>query len=994
MKTVFRVLFIYALALGLLVTKVQASSNQDYLIEKLNRLNLNLAPNDPSRSAITLRLADLLSERARSNAQLISQGECKQCPSPDTDRKKALDNYTQVFSTLSVDKKSAVLVQMGHLYQLLGQTPKALDSYSKLTQPEYTSQARSEAYLSMAEIYFKKSDWSLAKNNYIKSIEANETNPGSKGFATYKLGWCLYNLGQFSDSKEKLLSVLKTPAYLSKSGSSEAIVDQSFKEQVARDYAQISGQDFKDSDLKNVYDLSPENKRLDNVGVLASELERTGKKAEALMAWNYLYQYQSKPEERALTKAHVGFVNVQMQKNTDAGAAFAEVYSLVSAVKEEKNIDFEDARRLVRSSIVTWNQAEKKKPSQELLDTYVGYLNNFKFEKEMSTWATSIATDLKKWDVAWKLQQQALTQVSLADQGGKAYEQQLLQGIELAELSKDSQLMSQAQDQYLNQSKLKTKYWEVLYQKNYIAYEKAENENFLQAFDQIINSDQAPADIRLKTADLYMDYLALKKRDAEIATKGAEFHNKLAKLKGYDGSFSKLSQKAILNQVVVDAKDNKYEDAWKRLQNFQIKGADEKDVVTYYKNKMIIAEKRKDIDSALTASQSMKSLKNLTEDDQSFVNAKLAYYSDLKLDFKSAMNATTQIPATVLAEDKKNLKLALYSDLLGQNSQPYLEKFIAASADKNTKTAAIYELVKSSKNSEELLKKYEKELSTNKDYISDLMASSYNKSKSKSFGFEIYKKSKDLKETAGYQAIYRDQLLTTLNDQNTQLKKMVLPTDATVKTFQKNLATDMKTRIAALNKLDESANQAIQSKDWTTQTVALTIVGLESERFYNEIMSLPMPEGLTPAEQGEYMNLLGQQASPYKIKADQALAKAKDFWLNTEALNALQNRMNGSYEQLAINEQQVLLSVAQDANKVKVQSMASNKKVDETATNTVSTTTNKEFTAAWNDVKNSPFDLTSLEKLKNLGAIKGQAPLVQYLESRINEIKNPTKEVQ
>lgn len=42
------------------------SNTQSFLIEKLQRVYSNLAPNDPSKVPVTLRLADLLAERARS----------------------------------------------------------------------------------------------------------------------------------------------------------------------------------------------------------------------------------------------------------------------------------------------------------------------------------------------------------------------------------------------------------------------------------------------------------------------------------------------------------------------------------------------------------------------------------------------------------------------------------------------------------------------------------------------------------------------------------------------------------------------------------------------------------------------------------------------------------------------------------------------------------------------------------------------------------------
>lgn len=987
-----------------------ANTNQDYLIEKLNRLSLNLAPNDPSKKGITLRLADLLSERARQTSLAQSEGQCKSCVSPDADRKKALQYYNEVMNGLSPEQHSMVLVQVGHLNQLLGQTPKAIEAYTRLTSGDFAPAARSEAYLSMAEIYFKKSQWEQAQNNYLKSIEVSNANSGSKGFALYKLGWSQFNLNKIDSAKAKFLEVLSHPQYLSKSGSAQAVIDTAFHEQVAHDYAEIAGRSFDTNDMKNIYQYSPENKKLDNLYVLATELERTSKKNEAQQAWNYLYQYQTKPESRALTKAHMGYVSVQQAKPNEAGAHFAEAFSLISQVKNEKQTDFEDARKLIRSSIVTWNQAEKKAPSEDLLNTYMGYLSNFKFDKDMNSWAIQTAVDLKKWNTAWDLQQTAINQVNQAvgsdktakSEQGKALETQLLLGIELAENAKDPAMLKKAQDQYLSQSVLKSKFWDVTYQQAYNEYDqafdkksgKSSNENFLNSFTEIINNPSAPADLRIKTADLYMDYLASQKRDAEISTKGREFHQKLSSLKGYNSNFNALSQTATLNQVAQDVGSNKVDEAWARLQNFQVSNAEPKDVITYYKNKTILAEKRQDVDAALEAVQKLSQQKNLSEEDKTFTTVKMAHLSDLKMDFKTAMAATGQLPNSVLPEDKKNLKLAMYSDLLGQSNQAYLEKYIASTRDPQTRQAAIYEMIKNSgPNVDTLTKKYEKELSANMTYLSDLALMSYAKNKSQSYGFTLYKKYNNFKDTPAGVVITRDQLLTDLNATTADLAKMQLPNDAAKKSFQKDLARDMKSRMAVLNKLDTQTAKAIESKDWTTQTVALSTVSKESQRFYDEIMSLPMPEGLSPAEQGEYMNLLGQQAGPFKTKAEQASAKLKDFWSNNDAFASLQSRLNANgLAQLAQTEKESLMkaSVDQSAVQTKLSAMTTAMTESTTPTKTAKPELNQkqDLDMALNNVKKNPFNINHIEQLKAMEEKRGNLAMVQYLDNRLNTLKN------
>ena len=816
----------------------KADNNRDYLIDKLHRVVTNLAPADSARNGIVLRLADLLSDRARFNTMKLSEGPCKTCVSPDVDRKKALQYYSEAYPKVAEANKAKVLVQMGHLNQLLGNQPAAVDLYTKITTESSDQVARAEAFLSIAEIYFKKSEWGKAQSFYDKSIETS--NNESKGYATYRLAWAHFNQGHGAVAKEKLLTILKTPALLSKSGSHQAVTDVAFHEQVAKDYAIISGAHFDESDLKNIFELSPEKKRLENLFAVSSELERTAKKKEALIAWSFLYQNQPQPQDRAVTKAHLATVNLQLGKNTEALNDINEAYSLIAEAKVKFPHEAEDARRLIKSSIITWNQAEKKKPSSELLEAYQGYLINYGYEKEMSQWAVQIAADLKKWDVAWNIHKTATSNIGVNSKDPKAaatdFENHLLLGIELGESSKDPLVLAEAQNEYLVNSKSKSKYWEVFYQKAYAGYEKAENEEFLKSLATVVESKEASADLRIKSGDLYLDYLASKKKDAEIELQARLFHKLLAGVKGYDGGWAKMAEKSVLNQVVANVQTNNLNAAWEKIESFQVKNADPKDVVTYYKNKVIIAEKRNDINAAYAAAKNLSVLTDVDKEDKVFAQAKMAYYSDLKMDFKAALNLTEQLPESIIPTDKKNLKLALYSDLLGQNSATYLKKFVETSRDQASKEAAVIEIVNKSSNMDDEIKKQEKLISTSYNILGQLAALSYAKNGDKSYGRQMVDKNADIRKTSFGAMVTNDQKLKTLGALGDNIEKMILDSDISKKDFQKKLAKDMSARIQAFVKLDELAADAIKTKDWTLQVVALSLSARESDRFYSEIL--------------------------------------------------------------------------------------------------------------------------------------------------------------
>src|SRR5690606_23849971 len=132
---------------------------------------------------------------------------------------------------------------------------------------------------------------------------------------------------------------------------------------------------------------------------------------------------------------------------------------------------------------------------------------------------------------------------------------------------------------------------------------------------------------------------------------------------------------------------------------------------------------------------------------------------------------------------------------------------------------------------------------------------------------------------------------------------------------QNHLAADLKKRCSLIESLEKVVNRAIESKDWTTQLVAFEVLGRESSRFYNDLLGLPLPDGLTDEEQQEYMMLLSQQAAPYQIKAQDVDAKIKEFWGNTVALNSILKDFEtteGDLRKLAKQEIEALLPWANE----------------------------------------------------------------------------------
>ena len=113
-------------------------------------------------------------------------------------------------------------------------------------------------------------------------------------------------------------------------------------------------------------------------------------------------------------------------------------------------------------------------------------------------------------------------------------------------------------------------------------------------------------------------------------------------------------------------------------------------------------------------------------------------------------------------------------------------------------------------------------------------------------------------------------------------------------TNDKKLVSTIKARKTLLDQVEAMAKTAIESTDWSTQLITLNLLSKESERFYNDVISAPIPKGLNPDEESQYLSLLSAQAMPYKNKAVEAQVKVEEFWKTPNWQTEFQKSMSRS----------------------------------------------------------------------------------------------------
>lgn len=857
------------------------NSTRELLIKKFKKVLINLPPKDGAREGVLLRLADLHSEKARQlSMKEIEQGCSNDCGAGFSDREAALRYYKQAMKTLSPNKTGRVLSQMGHLYELNGQQNEAKKLYSAVVKGAGSVLSKAEALFSLAEMSFKKRDFVTAKSRYENVLKA-EAFP-RKGYATYRLAWSNYNLGMHANGIELLTKMLKTPELLSRNAVSGVIsVDLQFKAEVAKDlatfYSHMPNSGLKQAEM--VYELSPQNEKMSNLRYFAFELERLGNKRSSLEAFRLLLSLQSNPIDRIESQVRISQMELELKNKDKSFEAYTMALDLWVDNGGCNDERCKELRSRLRKYVLDWNHQEKKQPSMKLYTAYEKYLTVFRDDFKMQMWAVEVARKNQLWDKAYSRIELAY-QIPVVKRLEKKPTQEdlLLLLVEIAELSKDKNRHQTALSNYLQKTIVKSKYYSVKYQYAYLLYKNNDYAGALRIFKEIIqNPSTASKDLKNKSADLVLDIYAIQKDDKALEEWSAKFAHILPEK---NGEFSRIQRTSVFNQLaklgVAQASAS-----WELLKKIDLRTSKKEEQIKFYKNKIILAKELKKWTELRQSAKVLLQIQGITTSDKEMALSQIAWVSEMQLDFSTAFETTRKMQLKVLKPSEKALKLAILADLSGKKAETYYGQFLKAKdAGPTEKLAIAMNLIESNSYKEKIIKRYEKYFNNHKNELSKVYLESFAKSPSKAYAKRIEKK-KSLIGTQVHAYAWKYNFLNNYS----KLNKKVSDHKISSKT-QRRLVRSIKRRDQLLNKMELSVTKAIASKDWLAQLYSINALAVQEQRFYDDIIGLPVPAGLTPEEESQYLQLLSQQAAPHLTKANDLRAKVAEFIANKEAFES------------------------------------------------------------------------------------------------------------
>ncbi len=1001
-QRVFRPVVVSILVLILIATISPANSiaqladkaTRDLLIQKLTQVYATLAPADTARTALTLRLADLHAERARQDAMVELQSGCTVCNAGKEDRQKALRYYQEVLPKLNDQQMAKVLPQVGHLYQMTGQEKLAVEAYEKVIRDGKQPESVAEAHLSLAEMAFKKREYASAKFNYVKVLAIPQSS--SKGLAAYRVAWAEFNQGNLEPAIQGLKKVLTTPELSSRSAAGGVVqVDKQFQEEVSRDLATfLARRTVTVEDAKLLYELSPESVKLPNLIYLAGEVERLGQVKAAVDLWRFSQERQTKPRSKVEGHLRLAQLEMELKNSKSAGQDFDLAMNLwPGAIGQSEDDQAKELKARLRKLVLDWNRQEKKAPSDELTAAYKVYLKTFPLEADMTLWSAQVSRERKEHSDAVVLYNRAAelfaqqTKAAIKSDEKKVanegLENALLGAIETAEISKDNVLLLSAYDSYLNLSLDKKREIEVLYQKANLSYQKQDYPLAADKMREIafLTTAKSPdaLKIRMQAADLALDALVLLKDDEKIEKWAKDFAGLFPK---EAGEYAKVARKSVLTQSAalatsadVSAASN-LERAWQVLSRFDLSTSTPEDKIAFYKNRLVLAEKTKRFSEAREAADQLLKISGVSPEDRQFALSRKAWLAELILDFDSALAATEQIqPTKEVPEDQRLLKLAMYADLANRDTKPYLAKYLGVSKDEDKAITIASQLVREAK---EPLKELEKQ-KTNLLKKPEVYARLALEIAAKSGKADFAKSALAQKGVVGTEAGRLLSRMVILDEVQGIKAKFV--THAVDGSNQKKLTQTLKARIAMIENLEKLASRAVESGDWTAQLYTLDLLGKEANRFYSEILSLPVPAGLSAEDEQQYLALLSQQAAPYQIKAQDVKKKVDEFWSNKTAVAALESSLlasTGPLRALVVKEVGLLASVAPTEVKAQLEALAARPEANAEIKPNLA-----DIEKARQAVRENPLSYEKLNSLLQLERQAGRVSMVSYLEGRI-----------
>ena len=987
----------------------QNLSGKEYLVKKLDYLNKSLSKNHKAKKALNLRLANVLSLIAEENFIKNEKEKCSDCLKiAKESSRRSLSIYKELDSALLQQPflHTTALFKQAYLERFLGNKNRSLFLLKRVTEKKtIPSLFITRAWYNIGEIYFELYDYksSLFAFNQVLKVKSNWEFK-----AIYRKIWSLYNLSRYQETIKELITFLSSGLY-SKAKPS----DQNFKQKLETELITLySYSKLTDQNLKFLFNFNKEDqtkntpvKRQQRLFDLAKALNRIGRLKESNKVWR-LYLAKTKTiEERLMAYSFIldnDLILNYPDKLSSVGKTVEEIFILqrkTDKYKESLNLKIQKFFELVGSK----KKLNSKKSKEYLLSLHQKYNSIYPVNFKILLATADLADHLGQYNLAGNLYRKSAL-IAKPDQE-KLKENISLRQIELAELTKDDKNRLIAYNFYIEHGSKTDLIFKSKYQIAYMLYKnkefkKAGSSFYTLALADLKTKSLATQALQIKSAHLSLSSLDKIGNQEELLVKWAGlFMDRFSKNRR---EFAFIYNSAVLNTVkkLVSDKDFSHRPvkassdkdilkAWTVLNRFSVKEADKNKLSIYYLDKLLLAKELLKYEQMDESFKFLLADKNLNPEDRKVVLTWKLWLAELRFDFKEVLRLVKVLEPSNESEEYL-LRLAKLSELAGLDFTPYYKTFIKNFPKSKSTPAVLTSLIDKTsleKEKQKLLKKY---FSIYKEDINQLtyLVLKLDKGQLDSNFIGFFTKQSFMKSTFLDFFEKRRKTIEDFKKVLTKISSYSLP----VKASSSQLNFKLKTYTQAVNKYQEKTNALLKTQDWTARVFIVSYWKKEIERFYNSVMNLPLPKGLSQEEQIEYKTLLSKQMQDYKEEIAQLETELKKLWSQDFATDykAGLEKDKVFYPPLKW-ELEKLFELAEGKHKEQVQALLSSlksKQKDEELKRKVSQVDTETLSSLYKILRKNPFDKQSLTELLSLERKRDNSALSFYLADRIEELKS------
>jgi hypothetical protein len=950
----------------------------DMVIQKLESVLPSVTDKPATKRGIAFRLADLYADRARLKAIEEEDKSCAKCDGAKGDRLKAIGFYDMAFDGASPEEKTHILLQKAHLYELGGDMKKAQAVYEDVIRKGEAKEGRElygEALAGRGELEYRRGEFAKAKVDFQKALNY----PVIKHvFVKYRLAWCYLNEGKAKEAKAMLIGLLK---------GSEPI-DPAFRKDLSRDLATfIARATITNKSIDELIALSPAEARKDNVYYLGTESDRLANKEGSLLVWSRYSQMGEVDRVEALeVKIRVAQTRLDLGQKKEALALMSEASEMWKKGGCAKKDQCDELKDRMRVFVLNWNKREKVAPSEDVLRAYGIYVSLFTNDYEMIYWAAQLARVLNRLPIALKYYQMAadsaIQQMNTNDKEAlksleKVKEGALLSEIEIAEQTNDLNVKERAYNRYLTLNPNGQKSFEVRYQLAHVYYDRKDYRRAAESFYQLGVDPKGQQDLKVKSADLALDSLAILKDNPTIEKWATEFAQRNPQKRD---EYLGIARKASVNEAAAIGSDphqstSSLQAALVKLNSAPLAGASKDERIKILKNRILIAEKLRDLNQVELAATELLKISQLSKDDLEFARARKAWVAELRLNFHEALKYAKQLEMKDLAPDKRALRLALLAELAGLTATNYYEDALRATHETDKANLLRAKLVRLSKNPWQKIRQYFAELSRSPNILGPLALEAFAR-KNDFTEAEHVLHVPGIRSTPAGQSLARYIFIRDFNKFEGLISQHRLTA-----ANDKQLGHSLNERLKLLGQADNWANQALKSSDWSLQILTLNRVAVENQRLFQNLTRLPIPRGLKGADRQKYQALLLQKAEPFEAKVKTVDEKLSQLWSQSEVLKEL-------IQIIARSSQPIRNLIAQEMTRLERIAPSSRKSdIQDVITQTRRHHSREELRTASLDLERHPFDVDQINKVKMLEQADGRPAMGPFLDARLSQLQ-------